>query len=154
MSPAPLPIWQDADSLPPSQSPLICTRRTPSGNVRPFFVPSSQSWADFLRRVDFFVEAGQAVQGRDRDRRNVGQHGGRRGAPHLLCVRLFPAFLAQVCSLTPVCSDIGSRECYTATLFVCYDLIRPDQAQFLSWRSGLNDFTMPCTSMERGATVR
>ena len=44
------------------------------------------------------------------------------------------------------CSDIGSRECYAATLFVCYDLIRPDQAQFLSWRSGLNDFTMPCQS--------
>lgn len=42
-------------------------------------------------------------------------------------------------------SDIGSKECYTSTLFVCYDFIRPDQAQFLSWRSGLNDFTMPCT---------
>lgn len=43
--------------------------------------------------------------------------------------------------------DIGSKECYTATLFVCYDLIRPDQAQFLSWRAGLNDFTMPCPSL-------
>ena len=41
-------------------------------------------------------------------------------------------------------SDIGSRECYTATLFVCYDLIRPDVAQYLSWKAGLNDFTMPC----------
>lgn len=41
-------------------------------------------------------------------------------------------------------SDIGSRECYTATLFICYDLIRPDVAQYLSWKAGLNDFTMPC----------
>ncbi|KAL8278246.1 hypothetical protein RQP46_009419 [Phenoliferia psychrophenolica] len=39
--------------------------------------------------------------------------------------------------------DIGSKENYTATLFTCFDLIRPDHAQFLSWRSGLQDFTMP-----------
>ncbi|GAA5893039.1 clathrin heavy chain [Sporobolomyces salmoneus] len=46
--------------------------------------------------------------------------------------------------------DIGSRECYTATLFVCYDLIRPDVAQYLSWKAGLNDFTMPyLLSVER-----
>ncbi|GAA6060259.1 hypothetical protein JCM10212_003959, partial [Sporobolomyces blumeae] len=46
--------------------------------------------------------------------------------------------------------DIGSKECYTATLFVCYDLIRPDVAQYLSWKAGLNDFTMPyLLSVER-----
>ncbi|GAA5918516.1 hypothetical protein JCM1841_003276 [Sporobolomyces salmonicolor] len=46
--------------------------------------------------------------------------------------------------------EIGSRECYTATLFVCYDLIRPDVAQYLSWKAGLNDFTMPyLLSVER-----
>ncbi|SGZ23972.1 BQ5605_C023g09673 [Microbotryum silenes-dioicae] len=39
--------------------------------------------------------------------------------------------------------DIGSKECYTATLYVCYDLIRLDTAQYLSWKAGLNDFTMP-----------
>ncbi|KAM0791024.1 hypothetical protein ACM66B_004322 [Microbotryomycetes sp. NB124-2] len=39
--------------------------------------------------------------------------------------------------------DIGSKECYAATLFVCYDLIRSDQAQYLSWKAGLNDYTMP-----------
>ncbi|GAA5870209.1 hypothetical protein JCM8547_006917 [Rhodosporidiobolus lusitaniae] len=46
--------------------------------------------------------------------------------------------------------DIGSRECYTATLYVCYDLVRPDVAQYLSWKAGLNDFTMPyLLSVER-----
>jgi clathrin heavy chain len=46
--------------------------------------------------------------------------------------------------------DIGSRECYTATLYVCYDLIRSDVAQYLSWKAGLNDFTMPyLLSVER-----
>lgn len=26
---------------------------------------------------------------------------------------------------------------------MCYDLIRPDHVQLLSWRAGWNDFTMP-----------
>ncbi|KAI6093672.1 clathrin heavy chain [Hypoxylon rubiginosum] len=39
--------------------------------------------------------------------------------------------------------DIGSRECYVGMLYSCYDLIRPDTVLELSWRSGLNDFTMP-----------
>ena len=41
--------------------------------------------------------------------------------------------------------EIGSRECYTATLFVCFDLIRPDAASYLSWKAGLSDATMPYT---------
>jgi clathrin heavy chain len=39
--------------------------------------------------------------------------------------------------------DIGNRECYVGMLYACYDLIRPDVILELSWRNGLNDFTMP-----------
>lgn len=39
--------------------------------------------------------------------------------------------------------DIGSRECYVGMLYACYDLLRPDLILELSWRHGLNDFTMP-----------
>ncbi|CRK24292.1 hypothetical protein BN1708_013907, partial [Verticillium longisporum] len=39
--------------------------------------------------------------------------------------------------------DIGSRECYVGMLYSCYDLIRPDLVLEISWRHGLNDFTMP-----------
>lgn len=39
--------------------------------------------------------------------------------------------------------DIGSRECYVGMLYACYNLIRPDVILEVSWRNGLNDFTMP-----------
>lgn len=39
--------------------------------------------------------------------------------------------------------DIGSRECYVGMLYSCYDLIRPDLVMEISWRNGLNDFSMP-----------
>ncbi|KAJ3518811.1 hypothetical protein NM208_g14371 [Fusarium decemcellulare] len=39
--------------------------------------------------------------------------------------------------------DIGHRECYTGMLYACYELIRPDLVLELSWRHGLNDFSMP-----------
>ena len=39
--------------------------------------------------------------------------------------------------------DIGSRECYVGMLYACYDLIRLDVVMEISWRHGLNDFTMP-----------
>ncbi|KKA30068.1 hypothetical protein TD95_003579 [Thielaviopsis punctulata] len=39
--------------------------------------------------------------------------------------------------------DIGSRECYVGMLYACYDLLQPDFVLELSWRHGLNDFTMP-----------
>jgi len=40
--------------------------------------------------------------------------------------------------------DIGSRECYVGMLYACYDLIALDVVMELSWRHGLNDFTMVC----------
>ena len=39
--------------------------------------------------------------------------------------------------------DIGNKECFAATLFVCFDLLRPDIVAELSWQHGLNDFYMP-----------
>ncbi|KAK4985810.1 Clathrin heavy chain [Elasticomyces elasticus] len=39
--------------------------------------------------------------------------------------------------------DIGSRECYVAMLYTCYDLIPLYVVMELSWRHGLTDFTMP-----------
>lgn len=39
--------------------------------------------------------------------------------------------------------DIGSRECYVGMLYACYDLIPIDVVMEISWRHGLNDFTMP-----------
>lgn len=39
--------------------------------------------------------------------------------------------------------DIGSRECYVGMLYACYELIRPDVILEVSWRHGLQDFTMP-----------
>ncbi|KAF3056441.1 putative clathrin heavy chain [Daldinia childiae] len=56
--------------------------------------------------------------------------------------------------------DIGSRECYVGMLYACYDLIRPDTVLELSWRNGLNDFTMPyminllCQQTKEIATLR
>jgi clathrin heavy chain len=39
--------------------------------------------------------------------------------------------------------DIGSRECYVGMLYACYDLLPLDVVMEISWRHGLNDFTMP-----------
>ncbi|KAK4540289.1 hypothetical protein LTR36_009601 [Oleoguttula mirabilis] len=39
--------------------------------------------------------------------------------------------------------DIGSKECYVGMLYACYDLIPLHTVMELSWRHGLNDFTMP-----------
>jgi clathrin heavy chain len=39
--------------------------------------------------------------------------------------------------------DIGNKECFAALLFVCFDLLRADVIEELSWRHGLNDFCMP-----------
>ncbi|KAH8891850.1 clathrin heavy chain [Thozetella sp. PMI_491] len=39
--------------------------------------------------------------------------------------------------------DIGNRECYVGMLYACNDLIRPDVVLEMSWRNGLQDFTMP-----------
>ncbi|KAF5383731.1 hypothetical protein D9615_003688 [Tricholomella constricta] len=39
--------------------------------------------------------------------------------------------------------DIGNRECFAALLFICFDLLRSDVVEELSWQHGLNDFYMP-----------
>ncbi|CED83796.1 clathrin heavy chain [Phaffia rhodozyma] len=39
--------------------------------------------------------------------------------------------------------DIGNKECFAATLYLCYNLLRPDVVQELSWVNGLNDFYFP-----------
>jgi clathrin heavy chain len=39
--------------------------------------------------------------------------------------------------------DIGNKECFAAHLYVCFDLLRSDVVEELSWQHGLNDFYMP-----------
>lgn len=39
--------------------------------------------------------------------------------------------------------DIGNKECFSAILFICFDLLRSDLVEELSWQHGLNDFYMP-----------
>ncbi|TFK74892.1 clathrin heavy chain [Pluteus cervinus] len=39
--------------------------------------------------------------------------------------------------------DIGNRECFAALLYICFDLLRSDVVEELSWQHGLNDFYMP-----------
>jgi clathrin heavy chain len=37
----------------------------------------------------------------------------------------------------------GTKECFAACLYTCYDLLRPDVALELAWRNGMMDFCMP-----------
>lgn len=39
--------------------------------------------------------------------------------------------------------DIGNKECFAAMLYACFDLLRSDVVEELSWRNALNDFFMP-----------
>ena len=39
--------------------------------------------------------------------------------------------------------DIGNKECFAAMLYACFDLLKADVVEELSWRHGLNDFYMP-----------
>ncbi|KAF8998593.1 clathrin heavy chain 1 [Cyathus striatus] len=39
--------------------------------------------------------------------------------------------------------DIGNKECFAATLYMCFDLLRSDVVEEVSWQHGLNDFFMP-----------
>ncbi|KAL1407009.1 Clathrin heavy chain [Vanrija albida] len=39
--------------------------------------------------------------------------------------------------------SIGNKEAFAALLYVCYELIRPDFVEELSWRYGLGDITRP-----------
>ena len=62
--------------------------------------------------------------------------------------------LAAACHLPPQDAELAEellrffvsvrdRACFTATLYTCYDLIRPDVAIELAWRNGYTDFAMP-----------
>jgi clathrin heavy chain len=57
---------------------------------------------------------------------------------------------ASVSNTTNVAEDllsyfvgIGNKECFAAMLYVCFDLLRSDVVEELSWQHGLNDFFMP-----------
>ncbi len=39
--------------------------------------------------------------------------------------------------------NIGDKECFCATLYTCYTLVRPDVAMELAWHNGYMDFVMP-----------
>ena len=39
--------------------------------------------------------------------------------------------------------EIKKYECFAATLFMCYDLLKPDVVLELAWRHNLIDFAMP-----------
>ena len=39
--------------------------------------------------------------------------------------------------------DIGNKECFAAMLYICFDLLREDVVEELSWQHSLNDFYMP-----------
>ncbi|KZT70754.1 clathrin heavy chain [Daedalea quercina L-15889] len=39
--------------------------------------------------------------------------------------------------------DIGNKECFAAMLYACFDLLRSDIVEEVSWQHGLNDFYMP-----------
>ncbi|KAK0446711.1 hypothetical protein EV421DRAFT_1790875 [Armillaria borealis] len=39
--------------------------------------------------------------------------------------------------------DIGNKECFASILYICFDLLRSDVVEELSWQHGLNDFFMP-----------
>jgi clathrin heavy chain len=39
--------------------------------------------------------------------------------------------------------DSGERECFAATLYTCYDLLKPDVVLELAWRHQLLDFAFP-----------
>jgi len=49
--------------------------------------------------------------------------------------------------------DIGNKECFAAVLYVCFDLLRADVVEELSWRHGLNDFYMPYKIQNRRTLV-
>ena len=49
--------------------------------------------------------------------------------------------------------DIGNKECFAATLYLCFDLLRPDIISELSWQHGLNDFYMPYNIQSQRRTL-
>ncbi|KAH9852080.1 clathrin heavy chain [Lenzites betulinus] len=49
--------------------------------------------------------------------------------------------------------DIGNKECFAATLYCCFDLLRADVVEELSWQHGLNDFYMPYKIQRTRTTI-
>ncbi|KAK7679481.1 hypothetical protein QCA50_017535 [Cerrena zonata] len=49
--------------------------------------------------------------------------------------------------------DIGNKECFAAMLYVCFDLLREDVVEELSWQHGLNDFYMPYKIQKKRSLV-
>ena len=39
--------------------------------------------------------------------------------------------------------EVNKTECFVATLFMCYDLLKPDVVLELAWKHNLIDFAMP-----------
>lgn len=39
--------------------------------------------------------------------------------------------------------DIGNKECFGGLLYICFDLLRSDVVEELTWQHALNDFYMP-----------
>jgi len=39
--------------------------------------------------------------------------------------------------------DAKKYECFAATLFTCYDLLKPDVILEIVWRNNIKDFAMP-----------
>merc|ERR1712138_143425 len=37
----------------------------------------------------------------------------------------------------------GKKACFAATLYACYDLLKPAKVMELAWRNGMTDFAMP-----------
>lgn len=49
--------------------------------------------------------------------------------------------------------DIGNKECFAAMLYICFDLLREDIVEELSWQHGLNDFYMPYKIQKKRSLV-
>ncbi|KAK9449233.1 uncharacterized protein V1518DRAFT_417454 [Limtongia smithiae] len=41
--------------------------------------------------------------------------------------------------------EVGNKECYAGMLYMCYEIVQEDKIAELSWRHGLEDYTMPYT---------
>lgn len=64
-------------------------------------------------------------------------------ALHCACARPHPPFGCAAESLVYFFVDRGLKECFSACLFTCYELIRADVVMEVAWRFQLNDFAMP-----------
>ena len=49
--------------------------------------------------------------------------------------------------------DIGNKECFASMLYICFDLLREDVVEELSWQHALNDFYMPYKIQKKRSLV-